>query len=271
MLTRVPPPPPPPPPPPRKKKQQLEVNTFLLAIKMRRAMILLFLLLSCCHESQQETQKVDKPFQPQRTREQECPTWFVPWGNQTGDCKCGVQTFFSLVAVKCDEHTKQSMLLSDFCMTYNGSTGVTVVGGCPYNSHKAGYKEKYSKLPQNISHLNEFMCGGLNRTGSLCSHCKEGLGIAVFSYTLHCIACLGSFGGWLLYIFLAVFPTTIFFLIVIVFQIRVTSAPMNAFIFMCQVLLNLANAHSSVLNCMLRTTGSLCGCGSPSGDALDFC
>ena len=208
-------------------------------------MILLFLLLSCCHGSQQEAQKVDH-LKLQRTGEQECPTWFVPWSNQTGDCKCGVQTFFSLVAVKCDEDSNQSMILSGFCMTYNESTDVTVVGGCPYNSHKIDYKELYSKLPQNITHLNEFMCGGLDRTGLLCSHCREGLGIPVFSYTLHCLPCLESVSGWLLYIFLAVFPTTIFFLIVIIFQIRVTSAPMNAFIFMCQVLSNFGNAQPYV-------------------------
>ena len=55
----------------------------------------------------------------------------------------------------------------------------------------------YVKLPQNISHLNEFMCGGMDRAGVLCSHCKEGLGIPVFSYnTLHCLSCLESFSGW---------------------------------------------------------------------------
>ena len=128
-------------------------------------------------------------------------------------------------------------------MTYSELRAVTVVGGCPYNSHKADFQELYVKRPQNVSHLNEFMCGGLDRSGPLCSHCQEGLGIPVFSYMLHCIPCLGSFGGWLLYIFLALFPTTIFFLIVIVFQIRVTSAPMNAFIYVCQVLSYITNSQ----------------------------
>ena len=81
----------------------------------------------------------------------------------------------------------------------------------------------------------------------LCSHCKEGLGIPVFSYTLHCLPCLESLSGWLLYIFLALFPTTLFFLIVIIFQIRVTSAPMNAFIFACQSDLNFALMHMPYL------------------------
>ena len=198
------------------------------------ASLLVILGVSC--RLQQETEK--------KTGEQGCPTWFIPEGNHTGDCKCGVERFSSLVVVKCDEHLNQSMLLTSYCMTYNGSTDEPVVGYCPYNSRKIDYQQLYVKLPQNFSQLNEFMCGGLNRTGPLCSHCQEGLGIPVFSYTLHCLPCLGSFGGWLLYIFLAVFPSTIFFLIVIIFQIRVTSAPMNAFIFFCQVLSNIVNSES---------------------------
>ena len=44
----------------------------------------------------------------------------------------------------------------------------------------------------------------------------------------------GEFEWVVVVLFFAVFPTTIFFLIVIIFEIRVTSAPMNAFIFECQ-------------------------------------
>ena len=208
---------------------------------MRRgvALNLLVLILGVPYGLQQGAENAD---QAQTSGEQECPTWFIPQGNQIGGCKCGVQTFFSMVVVKCDDYSKQTMLHSGNCMTYNESTDMTVIGGCPYNSHKTDYQELFVKLPMNISHLNGFMCGGLNRTGLLCSHCKEGLGIPVFSYTLGCLPCLGSVSGWLLYIFLAVFPTTIFFLIVIIFQIRVTSAPMNAFIFFCQVFSNATNS-----------------------------
>ena len=86
------------------------------------------------------------------------------------------------------------------------------------------------------------MCGGLNRTGLLCSNCKPGLGPAVFSYTLPCLKCLNSGYGWLLYMFLANFPTTVVFLVVIICQIRITTAPMNALIFVCQVLVSIINA-----------------------------
>ena len=204
--------------------------------------VTLLVILGLPRGHQQETENVNQiqETREHKTREQHCPTWFVPQSNHTGDCKCGAP---SLAVVKCDEHSNQSMVRLGSCLTYSNSTDVQVVGGCPYNSHKADFQELYIKLPQNISHLNEFMCGGMDRAGILCSRCKHGLGIPVFSYTLHCLPCLKSLGGWVLYIFLAVFPTTIFFLIVIIFKIRVTSAPMNAFIFSCQVISVLANAQ----------------------------
>ena len=196
--------------------------------------VTLFVILGLPRGLQQETENVNQiqETREHKTREQHCPTWFVPWSNHTDDCKCGAQT----EGVMCDDHSNLSMVRIGSCLTYSNSTDVTVVGGCPYNSLKADFQKLYVKLPWNISLLNEFMCGRLDRTGVLCSHCKEGLGIPVFSSTLHCLPCLESLGGWLLYIFLAVFPTTIFFLIVIIFEIRVTSAPMNSFIFACQVI-----------------------------------
>ena len=44
-------------------------------------------------------------------------------------------------------------------------------------------------------------------------------------------------------VFLATFPTTIFFFIIIFFQVRITSAPMNAFIFECQALVCMINLN----------------------------
>ena len=202
--------------------------------------IALLVFLGLPHGLQQENVSQIQETREHKTGEQHCPTWFVPQSNCTDNCKCGAQI---AAIVKCDEKSNQSMVQLGNCMTYSYSTDVQVVGGCPYNSLKADFQELYVKLPQNISHLNEFMCGGMDRAGTLCSRCKEGLGIPVFTITLHCLPCLENFSGWLLYIFLAVFPTTIFFLIVIIFQIRVTSAPMNAFIFACQVLSTLANAQ----------------------------
>ena len=81
-------------------------------------------------------------------------------------------------------------------MTYDNATGATEIGPCPYIAHyntirAAGDKLFYIKLPSNVSSLNEIMCGPLNREGLLCSKCKDGYGIALYSYTLKCSKCWG--------------------------------------------------------------------------------
>ena len=48
---------------------------------------------------------------------------------------------------------------------------------------------------------------------------------------LHMAVCMG---GWCMYLTATLFPTTILCLLVMVFQLHVTSAKMNAFVFLCQ-------------------------------------
>ena len=168
----------------------------------------------------------------------ECPTWFVPVNNNgTMSCVCGDSLGGRIL---CDR--SNICLLFLYCMTYDEVNDSMAFNYCPYQYHKPDIQGLYVTLPQNACDLNEFMCGGLNRTGLLCSHCRPGLGPAVFSYTLPCLKCLDSGYGWLLYTFLATFPTTVMFLVVIIFQICITAAPMNAIIFACQVLVSLTNA-----------------------------
>ena len=170
----------------------------------------------------------------------ECPTWFVPlYNNGTMSCVCGDSLGGTVL---CNQRSNISLYYK-YCMTYNEVNDSTALNLCPYQHRKPDVEGLYVTLPQNACDLNEFMCGGLNRTGLLCSHCKPGLGPAVFSYTLPCLKCLDSGYGWLLYMFLATFPTTVMFLMVIVCQIRITAAPMNFFIFVSQILVSLTNAN----------------------------
>ena len=168
-----------------------------------------------------------------------CPTWFVPvYDNGTMSCVCGDSLDG---AVLCEQESNVSLVFT-YCMTYDEVSNTTTCGICPYQHHKPDDQGVYVKLPQNVCDLNEFMCGGLNRTGLLCSDCKPGLGPAVFSYTLQCLKCLEGGYGWLLYVFLATFPTTVLYLVVILCQIRITAAPMNSLIFVCQVIVSLVDA-----------------------------
>ena len=172
----------------------------------------------------------------------ECPTWF----NQvctsgTISCVCG-DTFGG--AVECDRDSNSSILRFDFCMTYSEVDNSTLITKCPYIDHRPDVEGLYVQLPESVCVLNEFMCGGLNRTGLLCSDCEAGLGPAVFSYTRPCLKCLDSGYGWLLYMFLATFPTTAMFLVILFCHI--TAAPLNAFIFICQAVISIVNTNPHI-------------------------
>ena len=111
------------------------------------------------------------------------------------------------------------------CMTYNSAVEMTEFGRCPYIAHyNTTYdgRDLYIQLPDNVSLLNEFMCGPLNREGTLCGKCKDGYGIALYSYTLECSKCWGHGYGWVLYYVLELFPM---YLMVVIFHIRATSSP----------------------------------------------
>ena len=161
-----------------------------------------------------------------------CPPWFIPDNSSRNGCSCHK----SHLAVKCGKNS--SLLQFGYCMTYNSATERTEYGPCPYIRHfnKTAVVHKfYIQLPENVSLLNEFMCGPLNREGTLCGKCKDGCGIALYSYTLGCSKCWGHGYGWVLYYFLELFPMTVMYFLVVIFHIRATSSPLSALVFMSQI------------------------------------
>ena len=112
-------------------------------------------------------------------------------------------------------------------------------GPCPYirrfNNTAVAHKF-YIQLPENVSLLNEFMCGPLNREGTLYGKCKDGCGIALYTYTLECSKCWEHGYGWALYYFLELFPITVMYFLVVIFHIRATSSPLSALVFMSQII-----------------------------------
>ena len=125
-------------------------------------------------------------------------------------------------------------------MTTNNATGATEFGPCPYitryNTITNVDHVFYIQIPSNVFLLNEFMCGPLNREGEMCGKCKEGYGIALYSYTLECSKCWGHGYGWVLYWALELLPITVMYFLMVIFHIRATSSPLSAFVFMSQII-----------------------------------
>ena len=173
-------------------------------------------------------------FTEQATSQQDvCPPWFTPDNRSSTGCSC--QPVVSKVYCGSDF----PLLHLGFCMTYNSTCKTTEFGPCPYVGHynfTTTFNDVwYLKLPSNASLLNDFMCGPLNREGTLCGKCKDGYGIALYSYTLECSKCWEHGYGWVLYYFLELFPITVMYFLVIIFHIRATSTPLSALVFMSQI------------------------------------
>ena len=152
-----------------------------------------------------------------------CPPWFITDNTSSTGCSC----HDSYAAVKCSSDFP--LLHFGYCMTSNTSTETTECNTTVVDD------VFYIQLPSNVSSLNEFMCGPLNREGPLCGSCKDGYGIALYSYTLECSKCWGHGYGWILYYFLELFPITVMYFLVVIFHIRATSSPLSALAFMSQI------------------------------------
>ena len=159
--------------------------------------------------------------------------WFFPDAGNDTECVCSSAE--TATVVKC---SKDSVLLRiGVCMTYNSTSKVTSIGPCPYISESSNFlfDNIYLRLPNYTSKLTRFMCGSLHRKGLLCGECEDGFGPAIYSYTLECKKCWGYGLGWLLYITLAVIPTTVLYIVVVVFRFSATSPPLNVFVFFCHI------------------------------------
>jgi hypothetical protein len=159
----------------------------------------------------------------------QCPPGFT---NSNGICVCA-GTYSG--EVYCDWRAKEAYLSQGQWMTrINGSYYITQ---CPLNFCVKN-DNRSILLPQNGSSLclNSVLCGP-NRTGNVCGECVEGYGPAVNSRTYECVYCPSNKLGANIakYIASIYLPLALLFIVLILFDIRLTTGPANAFILYCQV------------------------------------
>ena len=172
-----------------------------------------------------------------RNQNQTCPqVWFIPI-NDSQQCDCGSDLSGR---VYCNSTLGVLGILDCYCMTYDESMENVIVGACVYNCNneatEMSHDSLYHYLPNNNSELNKLMCEAYNRAGQLCGQCQEGYGIPLYSYELRCIKCSETHYHWLMYIVVAYFPLTLFLLLVLRCRISATSAKLNAFVTVAQII-----------------------------------
>ena len=183
----------------------------------------------------------------QQTR---CPTWYIPTdvtsntssgsgAERPATCRCGAELDGVL---RCNRSSQTVSLAVLHCMTHSPDTE-TVEGYCPYGRVPDTINTIFNLQPSTASNLTDYTCSEYNRTGILCSRCEDSLGVAVLSYSFECVECLGALRGWLLYLFLAFVPLTIFFVAVIVCDIDVTAPHMNSLLCIMQIIMFSLNTN----------------------------
>lgn len=109
------------------------------------------------------------------------------------------------------------------------------LGLCLYNQ-----SDQFIYIPRSaIQSLNEFLCNGTHRMGTLCGLCQPGYAPAINNggYASGCVPCDGrsSKVNWFFYILAIYVPLLALFLAIIVFNIRLTTGPLNSFILFAQL------------------------------------
>ena len=182
--------------------------------------------------------------------EQKCATWH--YRDLNGQCQCYPKKDKHLPRewIRCSNDTV--LLVYGNCMTYNESERSTHVAECPFfevKGHNVSDSDSgYIELPMNVSKLNEYMCGPMNRKGLLCTECMDGFGTSFTSLENTCSNCTRSY-GIPLYILAEIVPLTLFYLIILIFQLNLTDSPMTCYIYYSQTLISyVSKGGNSELN-----------------------
>ena len=161
-----------------------------------------------------------------------CPTWFTC--STEKKCQCDHKHKNKIV---CDNEAQISGVLNCNCVTYDKETRSTYVGACFYNCQDINPSTDLSvrELPKNPETLiNNSACTYFHRTGLLCGDCEEGYSPLVLSYNLSCVECPDGHKNWWKFILAGFVPLTIFYFLVLVFNINMTSSRLHGVIWYSQ-------------------------------------
>ena len=110
-------------------------------------------------------------------------------------------------------------------------SGTCPPGFCYENPHFS-----HLFLPNNSEDLQKLICGHKHRQDTLCSKCIEGHGPAVNSPMHECINCTDPIGDTFKYISTVYVPLVVMFVVIILFNVCLTTGAANAFILYAQII-----------------------------------
>ena len=164
--------------------------------------------------------------------EKECPPFFE-WMNtsdSSGYCVCAEEV---PSGIQCEQRNQVSLLTQGYCTFYDIEEDIIWHSRCPFLFQKSTTKNVKLVLPANVSELNSVVCGNFLREvkGPLCGRCTNNTGPSIYSVEVECVFC--SPINILYYILLQYLPSTLIFLLIIVFRPNITSPPMATYVLFC--------------------------------------
>ena len=165
----------------------------------------------------------------------QCPPGLDPYpfnaDSNSTECSCPNSLDMYRGILSCDSHSHVVTMNDQNWIGY--INGEYLVGLCPPGFCKRANNSRI-RLPSNPDELTETVCEE-NRTGVMCGVCVEGYGPAINSHA--CVFCGNTSlsANVAKYIAAVYLPLTFLFVVLILFDIRLTTGPANAFILYSQV------------------------------------
>ncbi len=186
--------------------------------------------------------------------DEDCPLWYHPVG-EDGPCVCG-ETLDKIV--DCQPTDNYSIYLKNcYCLTLDPSGREPVVGPCIYTcalswKHNISYVLKTRIVSKSKLQIDNETCSRFNRQGVMCSQCRPGYGLPIYSYNLSCVPCISSWQNFAKYIAIVYIPLTVFVILVIAFRLSVNSGLMVVYVTLSQLMIsrNVAKLYLSIYNYM---------------------
>ena len=145
----------------------------------------------------------------------------------------------------CEQDTCDWLLLNGL-WAGNVTEGSNDVMICDCPNRYCFYNDSgpFVRIPSNdnmVAMMDRVLCNATHRTGILCGQCQPGYAPAINyggRHSSECVPCdeHSSKVNWIYYILSVYVPLLVVFLVIIVFNIRLTTGPLNSFILFAQVI-----------------------------------
>ena len=173
----------------------------------------------------------------------QCPPGFVyqfEKGNEkNGKCECSATTQKQQYRgiTKCStDHNLHALLNKGFWAGCDES-GRFLTADCPLGYCRVSNDSKpFYNLSGSCDGLVGYLCEPRNRTGDLCGKCSPNLTVFYHSQRFSCHSCQFPHLGWLFYVLSELLPTLIVFLLVMFFNVHLTSGTWYSVILYAQII-----------------------------------